>query len=961
MSGDFGVNQGMVEERFLRWVASPASVSDAWRRYFEGLPANEWPELTSAGSLRAPDALASMSHSTSPASVLARPSGVAELPPTSESLPFLDQGIDSSQLSFPATRDLLAANELQGRVSALVNAYRVRGHLFADLDPLGMRQTPPPELTLERYGLDRVDPETAFATGDMAGPRSLPLREIVERLKATYTGHVGVEFTSLEDQAARAWLRESMEASTNRVKLSVEEQTRVLSKLTEAESFEQFLHTNYIGAKRFSVEGGESVVAMLDELIERGAELGAEEFVIGMAHRGRLNVMVNVMEMDAREIFAGFDDDSPELFIGGGDVKYHLGYSQDRRTLQGRSVHCTLAFNPSHLEFANPVVEGRVRAKLERRGDHEGTSVVPVLIHGDAAMAGQGIVAETLNLSELPAYRTGGTIHVVIDNQIGFTTLPQESRSTPYCTDVTRMLRCPVFHVNGDDPEAVIQVVRLAVAYRQRFHKDVVVDLFCYRRYGHNEGDEPRFTQPKMYAVIDALPSVRTLYAEQLVRQGRVKAGLPDELRTRTHQRFEAALEETRAGDFSLLPSSFAGLWRDYVGGLEPEQAVDTGVPRATLDDLLGRITTAPEGFTPHSRIRRFVLAKQKKVLATGKNVDWGTGENLAIASLLAEGVNCRITGQDVERGTFSHRHATLHDAKTGARWNRLQDCATKDALAALYDSPLSEGGVLGFEWGYSLDAPDALVGWEAQFGDFANSAQVMIDQFISSSEDKWQRLSGLLLLLPHGFEGQGPEHSSARLERYLALCAEDNMQVVYPTTPAQIFHLLRRQVHRQWRKPLVVMTPKSLLRHKRAVSTLDELAEGRFQRLIDDDHVDAAAVRRVLLCTGKVYYDLLDGREKRGIEDVAIIRFEQLYPFSPKELRRVLGRYPANVDYVWVQEEPWNMGAWYYIRARLPQVASEGFTLRCLSRPESASPATGSKAAHVIEQKELVANALSA
>jgi len=796
----------------------------------------------------------------------------------------------------------------------------------------------------------------------MAGPRTLPLREILERLEATYRHHIGVEFTFLEDSAARTWLREAMESSCNRVALSVDEQRRVLEKLTEAEVFEQFLHTKYVGAKRFSVEGGESVIAALDELIERGAELGAEEFVIGMAHRGRLSVMVNVMEMDIREIFAGFDDDSPELHIGGGDVKYHLGYSVDRETQSGKRVHCTLAFNPSHLEFANPVVEGRVRAKQERRSDASGATVVPVLIHGDAAMAGQGIVAETLNLSELSAYSTGGTVHVVIDNQIGFTTLPDESRSTPYCTDVTRMLRCPVFHVNGDDPEAVVQVVRLAIAYRQRYHKDVVIDLLCYRRYGHNEGDEPRFTQPMMYASVDAHPSVRKIYADDLVAKGRLDGAEPEALMAQKHASLEGYLAETRAGEFALLPSSLGGVWEGYTGGEEPDDAdvPSTAVARAELERLLHVLTTPPDDFTPHSRIDRFLLKKQKKVLKTGEGVDWGTGENLALAALVAEGVSCRFTGQDVGRGTFSHRHAILHDAKTGARWNRLQACAQSGSRADLHNSPLSEAGVLGFEWGYSLDRPETLVGWEAQFGDFANSAQVIVDQFISASEDKWERLSGLTMLLPHGFEGQGPEHSSARLERYLALCAEDNMQVVNPTTPAQIFHLLRRQALRSWRKPLVVMTPKSLLRHRRAVSTLDELASGGFQRVLDDDVVDAAKVRRVLLCTGKVYYDLLEGREATQADDVAIVRFEQLYPFNPRELRRVLGRYPVDADFVWVQEEPWNMGAWYYIRARLLQVAADGFQLRCISRPESASPATGSKAAHVIEQKELVAESLA-
>ncbi|HJK89284.1 MAG TPA: 2-oxoglutarate dehydrogenase E1 component, partial [Polyangiaceae bacterium LLY-WYZ-15_(1-7)] len=697
-------------------------------------------------------------------------------------------------------------------------------------------------------------------------------------------------------------------------------------------------------------------------LVERAAESGVEEIVLGMAHRGRLNVMVNIMEMNVRDIFAGFDDDNPELHLGRGDVKYHLGYSIDRPTAAGKNVHITLTFNPSHLEFVNPVVEGRVRAKQDRRGDAERRHVLPLLIHGDAAFIGQGIVAETLNLSELPAYKSGGTLHVVINNQIGFTTLPEDSRSTRYCTDITRMLRCPVFHVNGEDPEAVAQVVRLATEYRQRFHKDVVIDLYCYRKYGHNEGDEPRFTQPTMYAAVDSKKTVREIYIDRLVERGSITRQDAADIAERRRKDLDDALEESRTGDYALLPVSMTGLWTGYKGGRDRDVPdVATRVKRERLDQLLDALTTAPDWFTPHSRLKRFLLDKQRKVLESGENVDWGTAENLAMASLLADGVRVRLTGQDVRRGTFSHRHAVIYDVNTGRRYTRLGHVTENQAGLEIYDSPLSESGVLGFEWGYSLDSPDALVAWEAQFGDFANGAQVIIDQFLSSSEDKWHRLSGLTLLLPHGFEGMGPEHSSARLERFLGLCAEDNMQIVNCTTPAQIFHVLRRQVIRPWRKPLVVMTPKSLLRHRRAVSTMDELAEGEFQRVIGevDERIDPKKVRKVILCSGKVYYDLLDAREKREIDDVALLRVEQLYPYRPEELQAAVGRFPKKAELVWVQEEPWNMGAWFFLRARFPDIFGKR-DIQCVSRPESASPATGSGAAHKLEQSRLMDEAFS-
>jgi 2-oxoglutarate dehydrogenase E1 component len=972
MTADFGVNQGLVEEQFLKWVDNPLAVGAAWRTYFESLAPTDWPQISSAGTIMAPvTATGLLSPVRAPSdgngSAVQRSAADLEveegarnsvfLPPTTETAlaPVLPEG----RTSFPPSSEVLAANELQARLSALINAYRVRGHLFADLDPLGLRKSPAQaEFVLTRFGLAHVDPNTIFSTGDFAGPATESLQSLLDRLKDTYARTIGVEFTSLENQEARDWLRERMELTGNHIDLSREQQVRVLTKLTDAEIFEQFLHTKYTGAKRFSLEGGESVIPMLDILTERASELGVEEIVIGMAHRGRLNVMVNIMEMNVRQIFAGFEDDDPEAYVGRGDVKYHLGYSLDRKTASGHNVHMTLAFNPSHLEWVNPVVEGRVRAKQDRKGDRDRITVLPLLIHGDAAFVGQGVVAETLNLSRLQAFETGGTVHVVINNQVGFTTNPEDSRSTAYCTDITRMLRCPVFHVNGEDPEAVAQAVTLAAEYRQRFHGDVVLDLFCYRKYGHNEGDEPRFTQPKMYAAIDRKQTVREVYVEHLVKAGKLTREQANEIMARRQQDLEKALEDTRKnGNYNLIPASMLGLWTDYKGGSDLDVPdADTRYPREKLVEALDRLTSYPDWFTPHPRIERFVLEKQRKVMETGEGVDWGTAENLAFATLLLQGVRCRLTGQDVRRGTFSHRHAVIFDSETGRRYTRLGHLSPDQAQLEIYDSSLSEAGVLGFEWGYSLDSPDALVCWEAQFGDFVNAAQVIIDQFISSSEDKWHRLSGLVMLLPHGMEGQGPEHSSARLERFLLLCAEDNMQVVNLTTPAQLFHCLRRQVLRPWRKPLIVMSPKSLLRHRRAISTLDELAEGTFQRIIPDDpDIEPGKVRRLLLCTGKIYFDLLERREQTEVDDIGIMRIEQLYPLRASELQARLAPYPKDVDLVWVQEEPWNMGAWYFMRARLPEILGNENPLRCIARPESASPATGSGASHRLEQRLLI------
>jgi 2-oxoglutarate dehydrogenase E1 component len=951
MGYDFGVNQALVEELHLRYRENPAAVPEAWRRYFDRLTQDDGQQRGFAhgnGEARREPVLSAPSAPAAPVHTTKTASGVFALPPTAEVvLPF------GTRAPGAASAETQVAVELQARVSAMVNAYRVRGHLFAHLDPLGIAERPPFDLSLETFHLADVHPETVFAYGN----HMLPLREIVRRLQDTYCRTIGAEFTYIEDPEERRWLQHRMEDSCNHTDLDHETQRRILAKLTDAETFERFIHLTYKGAKRFSVEGGESIIPMLELIVEHAAPRGVEEIVIGMAHRGRLNVLVNVLELPVHDLLAAFEDNDPERYKGSGDVKYHLGHSTDR-VIDGRRVHLTLSFNPSHLEFVNPVVEGRVRAKQDRRQDAERKRVLPLLIHGDAAFIGQGIVAETLNLAGLPGFATGGTVHVVVNNQIGFTTSIRDSRSTRYCTDITRMLRCPVFHVNGEDPEAVAHVAQLATEYRQKYGRDVVIDLYCYRKWGHNETDEPRFTQPLMYAAIDKKKSVREVYLDKLVNHGKITIEEAEAITLESRRRFEQAHEEVKRTNHLFEAQAFGGIWNGYRGGPDLETPdVDTGVPAETLTRLMDRATAVPDDFKTLRQIKD-LLTKRRSAGRAETTFDWGAAETLAYASLLAEGVNVRITGQDVERGTFSHRHAVLYDVETGTPYVPLNHVAKNQGRFEVYDSALSEAGVLGYEYGYSLDAPDALVIWEAQFGDFANGAQVIIDQFLTSSEDKWHRLSGLVLLLPHGFEGAGPEHSSARLERFLALSAEDNITVCNLTTPAQIFHALRRQVKRPWRKPMVVMSPKSLLRS--AKSTLAELAEGSFQRVIPDRDVPAKRTKRVLACSGKVYYDLVEAREKAGRDDVAIVRFEQLYPLRQQEVQELFAPYPDGTDLVWVQEEPFNSGAWYFMNANLPRMLGERFALRCVSRAASASPATGSTNAHKLEQRQLVEEAFA-
>ena len=968
MDQDFGVNQALVEELYLRFCENPGSVDESWRRYFEAFYAEQL--RTAGGTLVAPvyapgvvggpaepAPTAPSRGEPAPAQVSPGDTLVALLPVSAESVPGWS---GAGMLAVAAPAGLRDAVALQSRVSALVNAYRVRGHLFAKIDPLELLEPPPFELDLAKFGLADIDPETVFSTGDLAGPSEASLRDIVSRLTSTYCRSIGVEYTHVEDPGERLWLQLRMESTQNRAHLSRDEQVRVLSKLTDAEVFETFIHTNYVGKKRFSIEGGESAIPLLDLLVEYSGRLGVQEIVLGMAHRGRLNVLVNVLEKDPQDIFAGFDDKHPELHMGRGDVKYHLGYSSDRIVSSGQKLHLTLTFNPSHLEFVNAIIEGRARAKQDRLGEHETRrKVLPLQIHGDAAFMGQGIVPEVLNLSRLRGYHTGGTIHVVINNQIGFTTATDDARSSRYATDIVRMLRCPVFHVNGEDPEAVVQVVRLATEYRQRYARDVVIDLLCYRKYGHNEADEPRFTMPVMYAAIDKKPTIRKLYSKRLVEMGTIDEATVENIAIDRKRSFEDALREARDANLSPQPYSGGGVWKGYLGGPDADvPEPETRITKKKALELLGKLTTLPDGFKPHPKVVSTVLEPRKKA-SDGLPFPWAVGEHLAFASLLDAGVRIRFTGQDTRRGTFNTRHAVLFDNRSGKMYSPLANLRPGQGRLDICDSPLSENGVLGFEYGYSLDSPDALVLWEAQFGDFVNGAQVIIDQFIVSGEDKWVRLSGLVLMLPHGFEGQGPEHSSARIERFLTLAAEDNIQIQNLTTSAQLFHSLRRQVLRPWRKPLILMTPKSMLRLPEAMSTLDEVVNGRFQRVIaDTSGTEPSAVRRVLLCSGKVYYDLDKARREKQASDVHIVRLEQLYPLRAEHLAPALAPYAKDVELVWVQEEPANSGAWYPLHARSQQLF--GRSLRLVSRTESASPATGSEASHKLEQAQLVDEAFA-
>jgi len=857
-------------------------------------------------------------------------------------------------------REDLDTARRQECVDRLIPEYRVRGQMIAQVDPLGMPRTRLPELELDFYGLTPSDLDRRFSTLSFPGSKVQTLRAILDRLRKTYCGLIGTQFMHIHDLAAREWLQQRMEDTENRLKLSRGEQIRILTRLTDAAIFEEFVRRKFVGARSFSLEGAESLIPLLDRVIEKAGDQNVREIVMAMAHRGRLNVLVNIIGKSPREIFREFEDADPELHRGRGDVKYHLGYHNDWTTLSGRKIHLTLCFNPSHLEFVDPVALGLTRAKQDRRADSHREQVLAVLIHGDAAFAGEGIVQETLNLSQLAAYTTGGALHIIVNNQIGFTTPPDEGRSSPYTSDAAKMLQVPVFHVNGEHPEAVAQVVHLAMDFRKTFRRDVFIDMYCYRRWGHNEGDEPSFTQPLLYKAIERRKSVRESYLEHLLKLGGVTQEEADKIARRRRAYLERELSRARERNSARKPAALGDLWKGYYGGRErPEDDVETGVDHQRLAALLERLTQLPQDFHLHRKLQR-ALDRRRAMAGGQQPVNWPAAEALAFASLAAEGYRVRLTGQDSARGTFSHRHAVLHDTGDGHVYVPLQHVAPDQAPVEIYNNPLSEAGVLGFEYGYSLGYPDGLMVWEAQFGDFVNAAQVIVDQFIASAEDKWQHLSGLVLLLPHGFEGQGPEHSSARLERFLQLAADDNLQVVIPGTPAQLFHCLRRQVKRRWQKPLVVLTPKSLLRHPRNVSPLEDLATGRFQRVLPDarpaDHPPPA---RILLSSGKIYYELLELREARQRDDVALVRLEQLYPLPRMQLAAALQPYPDETPVWWVQEEPENMGAWGYLEYCFGKRLLGRFPFAAISRPASGSPATGSARRYRLEQQGLLAQAL--
>jgi 2-oxoglutarate dehydrogenase E1 component len=860
------------------------------------------------------------------------------------------------------TAPLPRAATMHDRVYLLIRLYRVRGHRIARVDPLGLPQETPPELKPEFFGFSESDMNLPVQSEAIQYDGELTLKTLLERLQNTYCRSIGVQYMHIDELNVRRWLQRRMEVTENRLQLTREEQLRILTRLTDASTFEEFIRKKFVGAKSFSLEGSESLIPLLDLAIEKAGEQGIKEIVLGMAHRGRLNVLANIMGKSARQIFREFADTDWKSRSGRGDVKYHLGHSTDWTTSCGQKIHLSLCFNPSHLEFVNPVAQGRIRAKQDRAVDAERTTGLTLLIHGDAAFAGEGVIQETLNLSQLKGYTVGGTLHVVVNNQIGFTTGPSEARSSTYATDIAKMLQIPVFHVNGEDPEAVAQVVRLSMDFRAQFKRDVVINMYGYRRLGHNEGDEPAFTQPVLYRAIAKRKSVREGYLDHLLKLNEVTREEADAIATKRREMLESELSESQSDKVQNAPER-GGLWSKYKGGPEPvssaaEENSTESIPTENLSRWLAAQSQVPADFHPHAKIKKLLEARAE--MAAGKQpLDWSAAESLALASLVCNGYRVRLSGQDSERGTFSQRHSVLHDFQDGHKYMPLQHLEPNQSSIEIINSPLSETAVLGFEYGYSLDFPDGLVMWEAQFGDFWNVAQPIVDQFIASAEDKWQRLSGLVLLLPHGFEGQGPEHSSARLERFLHLSAEDNIQVVYPSTPAQYFHCLRRQVLRRWRKPMIVITPKSLLRHPQAVSSLEDCAHGSFQRILPDrSGAKSETIRKVLLCTGKIYYDLEAHRQENKRHDVAIIRLEQLAPFRAELLEKVLGVYPDSTVVHWVQEEPANMGAWIFLRMQLGEKLFGRFAFTGISRPASASPATGSPKRHKLEQTDVIERA---
>ncbi len=928
--GPNSLSLGFIEDLYASYLRDATSVSADWRRYFKQLGNGNGHGAASNGARTGPSF---------------RPSSVFN--PSSRG----DAGTAAS------VRELEMAL-LQDRVDQLVRAYRVRGHMVARIDPLGLPRPHLKELDPETYGFTAADMDRPFSTDTIHGPAVLPLGRILERLRNTYCRAIAVQFMHMDELNVRQWLQDRMEGSENRLTLTKQEQLRILTRLTDATIFEEFIQKRFTGAKSFSLEGAESLIPLLDMTIEKAGDQGTREIVLAMAHRGRLNVLANIMGKSAQDIFREFADIDPKLHLGRGDVKYHLGYSSDWVTAARGKVHLSLCFNPSHLEFVNPVAIGRTRAKQDRSGDAKREHTLTLLIHGDAAFAGEGVVQETFNLSQLDGYKTGGTVHVIVNNQIGFITSPGEGRSSTYATDVAKMLQIPIFHVNGEDPEAVAQVVRLAMDFRHRFQRDVVIDMYCYRRRGHNEGDEPSFTHPVLYRAIENRKSVRDGYLDRLLELGEITREEGDRIARDQTRQLDQELSVAKSSEYVARTQAFPGVWKGFFGGRTADvPEVPTSIDQELLADLLESQTRMPPDFHPHPKIERLLEARRE--MAHGKKpLDWAAGEAVALASLAEAGYPIRLSGQDSTRGTFSQRHAVLHDYNDGHRYMPLAHISKDQAVVEIINSPLSEAAVLGFEYGYSLDRPNGLVMWEAQFGDFVNAAQVIVDQFIASAETKWNRLSGLVLLLPHGFEGMGPEHSSARLERFLSLAAECNIQIISPSTPAQYFHALRRQVLRPWRKPLVIMTPKSLLRLPQAVSNLDELADGAFAPVIGDSPAGRTNVDGVLICAGKVYYELEKERQDLGRHDVAILRLEQLYPVPFLQLKAALAPYADGTPVYWVQEEPENMGAWRFLLARFGADLFDRLPFSGIYRRASPSPATGSASSHRMEQKELLMQA---
>jgi 2-oxoglutarate dehydrogenase E1 component len=913
------INAEYIEEIYTRYVENPDSVDPSWRYFFDGIYLGEVSALFESAEAQ------SVSGATS-----------AEL-------------------------------ETEFKVYRLIDAYKNFGHLLAKVNPIYANPTTTPELELSRFGLTDANLEQSFTAGSFAGLGNTSLKNIITHLKKVYCGSVGAELLQLQNITERAYIEKKLESLQGNYTASVEDKKFILTRLSESESFERFLHTRYVAQKRFSIEGGEALVPGLEGVIENAALLGAEEIVIGMGHRGRLNVMVNIFRKKPEYVFSEFDDNYRlSTDEGEGDVKYHKGFSYDCTTRQGKNVHLSLGFNPSHLEIIDPVVIGMTRAKQDQRKDTERKKVLTIMTHGDAAFAGQGVVYETLQASKLKAYDVGGTIHIISNNQVGFTTDPQDARSTRYCTDLARMLDCPIFHVNGDDPEAVWNVVRISTEYRYQFKKDVIIDLICYRKYGHNEGDEPSFTQPELYKLIAAHPTPRDIYAKRLIAEGVIPETDAQVYIDQAMAPLTKALEYVRAEKPEPFHSEYQGrYWAKYHHAHDEDifAAVETEVTANELISTSRKINKFPQGFKIHPKLERLFDGRMQAV-EQGKGIDWGNGELLAYATLIVEGYPVRMTGQDVIRGTFTHRHASVFEFNTNEQYTAINSLSDTTKFQ-IFNSHLSEVAVMGIEFGYSVSEPDALVIWEAQFGDFANGAQAMIDQFITTSESKWHRASGLTLLLPHGFEGQGPEHSSARLERFLQLCGKNNFTVANLTTPAQIFHALRRQVKRKFRKPLVVMSPKSLLRHPKAVSTIEDFSDRGFQEVIDDsrytDPKKASSVKRVMICSGKVYYDLLEEQEKRNDGLVALIRLEQLYPWPEAMLAKIIEKYGNAREVFYVQEEPRNMGGWTFFQgmwggalasfgARFPKLS-----LTYVGREICASPAVGSKKLHDKEQKEII------